>query len=103
MKIVSLTDLKNNFGTLIDLVRRGKESLLVCERDIPIIKVIWAAQDKTELHGEDPGLLRRLERAGHLVRGEMSFEKFDIESLAVKTTEKVDLLTTLLQERDEGR
>jgi antitoxin (DNA-binding transcriptional repressor) of toxin-antitoxin stability system len=101
MKIVSLTELKNNFSSLIDLVKKGKETLLVCERDIPVIKVIWAASADSDR--EDAGLLQRLERAGHLVRGTSDSKKLRIQDLTVRPKHKVDLLQALLAERDEGR
>ena len=103
MKKVSLTDLKNNFSSLIDLVKRGKESLLVCERDIPVIKVIWAGHDSSDVEGEDPGLLRRLERAGHLVRSNKVTRKLKVEDLVVTPSKKADALKALIEEREEGR
>ena len=103
MKIVSLTELKNNFSALIDLVKKGKETLLVCERDIPVIKIIWAAQAQGDLEDQDTGLLQRLERAGHLVRGNLDRKKIDIEDIVVKASNKVDILQALLSDRDEGR
>jgi len=100
MKIVSLTELKNNFSAFIDFVKKGKETLLVCERDIPIIKIIWAAQSND---GDDNGLLQRLERAGYLVRGKEAVKKLNIEEIVIKPTKKVDVLRALLDEREEGR
>ena len=103
MKIVSLTELKNNFSALMDLVKKGGGTLLVCERDIPVIKVISATDSRSENSDEHSGLLLRLERAGHLVRGEETKKSIPIEDLLVKSKKRVDILQALLADREEGR
>ncbi len=103
MKSVTLTQLKNNFGTLMGLVKTGKTSLLVFERDTPVIKIIYAGNS-----GKDANenlSLARLERAGLVQRAEEtnSLSLEELRALRVKPKKKVDVLAALLMERDEGR
>ena len=108
MKMVSLTELKNNFSALIDLVKKGKETLLVCERDVPVIKIVWAAHGSSDPQDANTGLVKRLERAGHLVRSAAGQHKLNIEELTVSLNnnspdKSADILKALLDERNEGR
>jgi len=103
MKTVSLTQLKNNFGTLMGLVKKGKTSLLVFERDIPVIKIIYAGDSNDG--GKDSLALARLERAG-LVQRATENSKISIEEirkLRMVPKKKVDIVKALLDEREEGR
>ena len=104
MKTVTLTQLKNNFGSLMALVKNGKTSLLVFERDTPVIKVIYAGDSGDG--GEDNLAIVRLERAGLLQRAEES-TNLSLEELrklrVVPKRKGVDALKALLDEREEGR
>lgn len=100
MKSVSLTEFKREFSALVDLVKKGKESLLVLERGIPVIKVTAAADEQSD---DENGRLLRLERAGHLVRASEDRSVLDVDKLTVRTKKKADLLGALLRERREGR
>ena len=102
MKSVSLTELKNNFGKLMALVKNGKTSLLVFERDTPVIKVIYAGDSAA---GDDSSLAR-LERAGYLLRA-ASRDSFSVSELATlrirPRNPKADVLGALMKNRDEDR
>jgi len=98
MKNVSLTQLKNSFGSLMALVKNRQTSLLVFERDTPIIKIIYAGALDTE--GDENLAISRLERAGR--SSPLSLE--EIEKLRVTPKKKgVDIVKALLQDREEDR
>ena len=104
MKSVTLTQVKNNFGSLMGLVRNGKTSLLIFERDTPVIKVVYAGDSGDG--DEDNLAIRRLERAGLLQRAEdnTSLSLEELRKLRVIPKKKgVDVLQALLDERQEGR
>ena len=104
MKVVSLTELKNNFGTLMALVKNGKTSLLVFERDTPVIKVIFAGDSGDDT--ESNLAVCRLERAGLLQRAETKSHLTvdNIKKLRVVPLKKdVDIVKALLSERQEDR
>lgn len=101
MKQVSLTELKNDFSSLIDLVRRGKESLVVSIRGIPVVKII--SMTETGEKQNDQAILGNLERAGHLIRASKPMSYLDIENLTVHPKHRIDVLSALLAEREEGR
>lgn len=100
MKTISLTEFKNNFSALMDLVKRGKETLLVCERSNPVATVSATLEASD---AEDNGLVQRLERAGHLKRAVESPQAFKIKKFCVKPKKKVDILAVLLDQRREER
>ncbi len=104
MKSVTLTQLKNNFSALVDLVRKGKTSLLVYDRKTPIIRVVYAGGEESE-DGETDVVAQRLERAGLLRRAEKRKSDFSkIESLRVTPkNKKADILAAVLAERAEDR
>jgi hypothetical protein len=104
MKNVSLTQLKNSFGSLMALVKNRQTSLLVFERDTPIIKIIYAGALDTE--GDENLAISRLERAGLLQRAGRSspLSLEEIEKLRVTPKKKgVDIVKALLQDREEDR
>jgi antitoxin (DNA-binding transcriptional repressor) of toxin-antitoxin stability system len=103
MKTVTLTQLKNNFSALMDLVRRGKTSLLVYDRTTPVIKVIYAGGDDAE-DGEHSIVAQRLERAGLLKRAPAhKFQWSEVASLRVRPKKKADIVAALLADRAEDR
>jgi len=103
MKIVTLTQLKNNFSALMDLVRRGKTSLLVYDRITPVIKVIYAGGENDE-DTEHSIVAQRLERAGLLRRAPSQKMQFsEVSALRVRPKRKADLVAALLANRAEDR
>lgn len=104
MKSVTLTELKNNFSRLMDLVKKGKTALLVFERDTPVIKVVYAGGGESSDDRHDV-IATRLERAGLLRRSEragLSLE--EIRNLRVKPKRRgVDLVATVISGRLEDR
>lgn len=104
MKIVTLTELKNNFSALMDLVKKGKASLLVCERKTPIIKVVYAGQEDSQ-DDEHEIVARRLERAGLLKRADAKNAGIEqLRKLRVSPKKKgVDIVGAVLANREEDR
>ena len=100
MKRVSLTEFKREFGALVDRVTKGKETLLVLERGVPVITVAAACKQSS---GAVNAQLLRLERAGHLVRAGAEAAALDVDRLAVRPAKSVDALAALLDERRGGR
>lgn len=105
MKAVTLTQLKNNFSALIDLVKKGKTSLLVYERKTPIIKIVFAGQDSLSIDEEFDVAALRLERAGLLRRGQKKPDSLDdVKKLRVTPKNaKADVIAALIAERNEER
>ncbi len=104
MKAVTLTQLKNNFSSLMDLVKKGKTSLIVYERKTPVIKIIFAGQDKSTDEEFDL-VAMRLERAGLLKRaGSKPLTPGEIRKLRVTPrNKKADIVAAVLAGRDEER
>lgn len=103
MKIVTLTELKNNFSSLMDLVKKGKTSLLVLERKTPIIKVVYAGGGDAD-DSEHDILAARLERAGLVRRASQKpLELTELRGLRVSPKRKVDILAALLRDREVDR
>ncbi len=99
MKTVSLTEFKNNFSSLVDLVKKGRETLIISERKVPILRVVPVSQDSECSHA---GLLDRLERAGLLLRASSELSLSSVNPVKASNG-NADILATLLAERDEGR
>lgn len=104
MKAVTLTQLKNNFSALIDLVKKGKTSLLVYERKTPVIKIVFAGQDSS-INEEYEVAAMRLERAGLLRRAKTTPGSLsEVKKLRViPKNKRVDIVTAVLAGRDEDR
>jgi antitoxin (DNA-binding transcriptional repressor) of toxin-antitoxin stability system len=104
MKTVTLTQLKNNFSALIDLVKKGKTSLLVYERKTPVIRVVYAGQENSG-GDEDEVVAARLERAGLLRRAPLREAALgDLRKLRVIPAKKgVDVVGAVLSNREEDR
>ena len=104
MKAVTLTQLKNNFSALMDLVKKGKTSLLVYERKTPVIKIVYAGHDAAG-DDETDGVTLRLERAGLLRRAtgtKVALE--ERQKLRVKPKKRgVDIVAAILANREEDR
>ena len=101
MKLVTMTELKNNFSAMLELVKMGKESLMVSEHGTPIVKIIRASGET--LGAQEEGVLTRLERSGHLVRGEQPISVPELRKSMPRPKHPVDILSTLLAEREESR
>jgi len=104
MKTVTLTQLKNNFSSLIDLVKKGKTSLLVYERRIPVIKIVFAGKESS-IGGECEAAAMRLERAGLLRRASSKPGVLgELKKLRVRPKKTgVDIVAAVLAGRNEER
>ena len=104
MKSVTLTQLKNNFSTLMDLVKKGKTSLLVYERKTPIIRVVFAGGEN-DGDNEHDVVAMRLERSGLLRRAAKRTNNLsEVKKLRVSPRKSnVDAVEAVLANRKEDR
>lgn len=98
MKTVKIAELRNRLSYYLRRVQRG-ESILVCDRDRIVARI-----ERVEPHAAGPASdaewLERLERRGIVRRGK---GKPTPEWLARRPLVLADVVTALLQEREEGR
>jgi antitoxin (DNA-binding transcriptional repressor) of toxin-antitoxin stability system len=98
MKTVKIAELKNRLSYYLRRVQKG-ESILVCDRD-RVIARIDRVDPRVSVPGDDAEWLARLERRGVVRRGS---GKLTRAWLARRPALGADVVTALLQERQEGR
>jgi len=96
MKIASISEARNRFSALLDLVRSG-ETVTITDRGRPVARLVPAAGGDL---GEDEARIRRLERAGLIRRGKGGRSNL---LLTPPPKAKASVLEALLEERREGR
>ena len=97
MKTVKIAELRNRLSYYLRRVQRG-ESILVCDRDRVVARI-----ERVEPHAAGPSdaeWLERLERRGIVRCGKGNATP---EWLARRPLVLADVVTALLQEREEGR
>lgn len=98
MKISSVSEARNRFSALLDLVRGG-ESVTITDRGRPVARLVPAV-GQTE--ADDEARLARLERAGLIRR---PTEKLDVEAFLARPLPDLGggVVELLLDERRQGR
>ena len=98
MALVKISELKNRLSHYLRQVRRG-ESILVCDRD-RVIARLEPAGGSTARGSDDARWLDDLERRGTIRRATSTLPRGWV---ARRPKLRVDVVATLLAERDEGR
>jgi prevent-host-death family protein len=100
MKKAGIAELRNNLSRYLDHVRAGG-TVVVCDRDIPVARIVPIDSGKTRTKEADEARLARLERKGLIRRGRGNM----LEWLEQKKPVKIagGLLHTLLEERESSR
>ena|SRR6266508_260208 len=98
MRIASVTEARNRFSALLDLVRSG-ETVTITDRGQPVARLVPA------VGSDDPDTearLARLDRAGLIRR---PTKKLDVEAFLAEPLPraKASVVEALLEERREGR
>jgi prevent-host-death family protein len=98
MKRASVSEARNRFSALLDLVRSG-ESVTITDRGRPVARLVPAAGQPA---GDDEDRLARLERAGLIRR---PTKKLDVEGFLAEPLPDLGggVVELLLQERRRGR
>lgn len=99
MRRASITETKNNLSALLDQVRQG-QTILIFDRNQPVARLepVIRSNDKNV-----EGRMERLERAGLVRRGKGKLSSSFFNRPLPKTKDGSSVLTTLLEERCEGR
>jgi len=95
---VNVSELKNRLSHYLRLVRRGK-TILVCDRD-QVIARIEPAGGPAAADSDDARWLDELERRGAIRRATTSLPR---GWLAARPVVEPDVVTALLDEREDGR
>jgi antitoxin (DNA-binding transcriptional repressor) of toxin-antitoxin stability system len=98
MSTVNVSELKNRLSHYLRLVRRG-ETVIVRDRDRVIARIEPAGGAATVGSGDGPWL-DELERRGTIRRGSGSLPG---QWLAKRPEVGADVVTALLEEREDGR
>jgi prevent-host-death family protein len=98
MKVASVSEARNRFSALLDLVRSG-ESVTITDRGRPVARLVPALG---QADGDDEARLARLERAGLIRR---PTKKLDVEAFLARPLPDLGggVVELLLQERRRGR
>lgn len=99
MKTVSITEAKNHFSAFIHSVKQG-ESVLILERNHP---VAWLEPATIHELSDDKKQLALLQRKGIIQCAKTKLSKKLLEQRPPKSAQKVSILQTLLQEREDAR
>ena len=99
MKIVTISQTKNQLSALLDRVRHG-ETILIVDRDRPVARLEPVV---TAEEGDENGRLARLERAGLLRRGSGSRSGEILKQPPPKAVKGGDIVQALLSDREAGR
>jgi prevent-host-death family protein len=98
MKTATLTEAKNQFSALIDLVRHG-ETILLLDRGTPVARIESVrGESSVEL-----GRLDRLERAGLLARAQTPPPEQVLAEEPPRARAGASALAALIAEREESR
>lgn len=99
MITAQVSQLKNRLSAFLDLVRAG-QTVLVLDRANPIASLVPIKNtDEKEV---DELILRKLELAGVISSGGGKIlSREEIEKLAVKTKERIDVLSLIDEERED--
>jgi prevent-host-death family protein len=98
VKTASLTEAKNQFSALIDLVRHG-ETILLLDRGTPVARIESVQRPASA----DLGRLDRLERAGLVARAESPPPEAVLREEPPRARAGASALAVLLAERESGR
>jgi antitoxin (DNA-binding transcriptional repressor) of toxin-antitoxin stability system len=99
MKTATITQAKNQFSALIDLVKHG-ETVVILDRTIPVARL----EPAKPVPGQDAsGRLARLERHGLLKRAQGSLPKAFFTAALAPMPTGVSVADAVVAERDEGR
>lgn len=99
MKIVNITQTKNNLSALIDIVKQG-ETIIIMDRNRPVARLESALNDKNL----DPGgRIARLERKGVIRRPSSRASNKLLDKKPPKCSNKSSILQALIAERENDR
>lgn len=98
MKSVNIAELKNRLSYYLRAVRKG-ESVLVRDRDRVIARIEPAGD---QAGGSDEERLAELERRGILRRGKGSGVSSELLARRIRSSRRVDLVETVLREREQS-
>lgn len=99
MKKASITDAKNKFSSLVDLVRKG-ETVIITDRDVPVAQLMPPSRLDDS---DEQQILSKLESQGILTKAKKKSPIQEIISSPVpKAKRGVDILDILLSERRDS-
>lgn len=96
MKLSSVSETKNHLSALLDQVRRGL-SIVITDRGLPVARLV----PPVAANSRDSGRLARLERAGLVRRGSGRRLATIANDDPPRTTQPVDLLRVLSEDRED--
>ena len=98
MKTTSISNAKNQFSALIDLVLKG-ETVIITDRDQPVAQLAPLNPEQRD----DESNIAELERSGLVRRGRAEVSRTFLKKLPPMPGTRADVLGALLSDRDEGR
>lgn len=98
MKVVGITEAKNNLSALLDMVGAG-EDVVIVDRGRPVARIESIAR----AYPDPEGRAARLERAGVLAPSHGGSLASLVSDPPVRTASGTSVLAALLEERAEGR
>ncbi len=98
MKKASITEAKNKLSALIDAVKQG-DTVLITDRRRPVARLVPAVSDES---GDNDLRAVRLERAGVLRRRQKPLSKNFFKRKLPRAGSSVDIVATLIAEREES-
>ncbi len=100
MKKAGIAELRNHLSRYLDHVRAGG-TVMICDRDIPVARLVPVEQIKPSTKDGDEARIARLERKGIIRRGKGNMADWFKHHKPIKIRGSV--LKLLLEERESGR
>jgi len=99
MKTATITQMKNQLSSFIDMVKHG-ETVLILDRTVPVAML---ESPTPRERAECPDALGHLERSGLLRRGKSALPKAFFKAKLPCPAKGASVVKALLRDREEGR